>query len=257
MALNRDFFKEVLALSTIALLALMMALGALGSEKAMSAAMILIFFHAISKALLFLQAGVLEKLYHKKHISEISSLVDIAPKSIFFILIGFASLTLPPFGAFIGKFMAIEAISDTIMDNALNIFLLLFVILGSILLTILYFKVASKLLAIDMGAKTPHEKFPKLYFLPSFSLFVLLLVSIYGTYHYLGAIESLLALLLILLLLLLSKLNIGKSRQIKEYNCGEMDAFSISSYYYDLKWQNFLLYISLIVWAILIVGGLI
>ena len=125
MALNRDFFKEILALSTVALLALMMALAALGNEKATMAAMILIFFHAISKALLFLQAGVLEKLYHAKYISDINSLVEKAPQTIFFILVGFASLMLPPFGAFVAKFMAFEALSQAILTNPLYLFVLL------------------------------------------------------------------------------------------------------------------------------------
>jgi len=255
MALNRDFFKEILALSTVALLALMMALAALGSEKATMAAMILIFFHAISKALLFLQAGTLEKIYHAKYISDMNSLVDVAPKSIFFILVGFASLTLPPFGAFIAKFMAFEAVSESMLINPMMLFVLIFMILGGIALVILYFKVASKLLAIDMSRKSKDEHLPLLYYAPSLLLFTLLVGSVYSIYEHLGAIESLLAMIVILLLPILSKLNMGKTKMIKEYNCGEADRFEISIYYFDLKWQNRLIYGALIFWVLLLVGG--
>jgi ech hydrogenase subunit A len=256
MALNRDFFKEILALSTIALLALMTALGALGNEKATTAAMILLFFHAVSKALLFLQAGTLEKIYQAKNISDMNSLMNRAPKTIFFILIGFASLTLPPFGAFIGKFMAFEAIAQTISTAPLHIFLLVLVILGSIVLTLLYFKVASKLLAINIKQVSNQERLPVLYFAPVASLFALLVLSIFGFYHYLGVIESLLALSIILLLLIFSKIDMGKSQTVNEYNCGEIDQFEISIYYFDIKWQSRLLFGSFIFWFVLLVGGL-
>ncbi len=255
MALNRDFFKEILALSTVALLALMMALAALGNEKATMAAMILIFFHAISKALLFLQAGVLEKLYHAKYISDINSLVDKAPRTIFFILIGFASLMLPPFGAFVAKFMALEALSEAIVTNLLYLFVLLCLIVGGIVLAILYFKVASKLLAIDTTHNSPNEKIPLLYFIPSTLLVGLLVVCVWSIYEHLGAIESLLALVIILSLPLLSRINLTHSKPMHEYNCGEIDTFEISIYYFDLKQQERWIYLSLIFWALLVVGG--
>jgi len=255
MALNRDFFKEILALSTIALLALMMALGALGSEKATMAAMILIVFHAIAKALLFLQAGTLEKIYHAKYISDMNALVNVAPKTIFLILIGFASMMLPPFGAFVAKFMALEAITETLATQPINLFVLIFLILGGIALAILYFKVASKLLAIDIGQKSKDEVLPPLFLIPSLVLLGLLVGSVYYIYEYLGAVESLIALIIILLLPLLSKLQWGKTKTIREYNCGEMDNFEISTYYFDFKWQNALIYGSGIFWVLLLIGG--
>lgn len=257
MALNRDFFKEVLALSTVGLLSLMMALGALGNEKATSAAMILMLFHAISKALLFLQAGVLEKIYHQKYISQIHSLIEHAPKSIFFILIAFASLTLPPFGAFIGKFIAIEAISQTLFATPINIVVLLFLIFGSIMLTILYFKVASNLLALNCHCKPIKEELPVLFLAPSWFLLSLLSFGIYLIYEHLGATETLLAFIAIVSLPLLSRITFTNFKQTREYNCGEIDNFVVSSYYFDLKWQNRLIYGALIFWVVLLVGGMV
>jgi len=121
LALSKDYFKEILGLSTIALLGLMMALAAIGSEESITACLVLIVFHAISKALLFFQAGILEKVNHLKYVKDINGLVNHSPMLVFFIIIGFASLTLPPFGAFIAKFMAIESIASEI--SAINPFL--------------------------------------------------------------------------------------------------------------------------------------
>lgn len=63
LALSKNYFKEILGLSTIALLSFMMALAALGTQEAILAASILMVFHALSKALLFLQLGILEKSF--------------------------------------------------------------------------------------------------------------------------------------------------------------------------------------------------
>lgn len=64
---------------------------------------ILIFFHAVSKALLFLLAGILEKHQHLKDISQMDGLLQRAPLSSMMIMLGFATITLPPFGLFAGN----------------------------------------------------------------------------------------------------------------------------------------------------------
>jgi ech hydrogenase subunit A len=179
LALSKDCFKEILGLSTIALLALMMALAAVGSEQAINAALVLIVFHAISKALLFLQAGILEKNFHLKYVDDIDGLVNRSPLTVFFIIIGFASLTLPPFGAFIAKFMAIESIANEIIKNPLYAFALVFIALGSVFLTLLYFKVVTKLFAKNVDVKQEHTKLSNYYTIPSFILLILLIIGIY------------------------------------------------------------------------------
>ena len=167
LALSKDYFKEILGLSTIALLALMMALAAIGTEEATDAAIILIMFHAISKALLFLQAGILEKSFHLKYVNEIDGLVNRSPLVVFFIIIGFASLTLPPFGAFIAKFMAIESIANEMIDNPIYAVALVFIALGSVFLTLLYFKVVTKLFAKDVDSTSMPVRISKYYTIPS------------------------------------------------------------------------------------------
>lgn len=238
MALNRDLFKEILGLSTVALLSLMMALAAIGTEDATTAAMTLLAFHAVAKALLFLQAGVLEKIYNLKYVSEIDGLVNVAPKTLFFIMLGFASLTLPPFGAFVGKFLAISAISDKISLEPLNVVVLALLVIGSVFLTILYFKVTTKLFTKEAFSEFKKEKLPWKYFVPSIVLLALLGFGVVSALKVenLGIFEIALPLLLIGITPLIFKYaKFTNAIRVKEYNCGEKDAFEVSPYYYSLS----------------------
>ena len=235
MALSRDFFKEILGLSTIALLSLMIALSAMGSEEARYAAMLLLFFHAISKALLFLQAGILEKNHHLKYISEIDSLVDKAPRTLFFIVISFASLTLPPFGAFLGKFLAIEELAKMTSHNPLYIFVFLGLIVGSVLLVILYFKVVTKLLSKEPFRKTPKEILPYEYSLSSNILFLSLLAGVFLVSGF-SMFEIMIPIALIFLAPILFKfINFKGAPRVNEYNCGEKGEFEVGVFNYSLS----------------------
>ena len=239
LALSRDYFKEILGLSTIALLALMMALAAIGTPEAITACLILIVFHAISKALLFLQAGILERVNHLKYVDDINGLINHSPLVVFFIIIGFASLTLPPFGAFVSKFMAIESIANEIMNNPLYALALIFVALGSVFLTLLYFKVVTKLLAKDVDVEAKERvDIPKLYTFPSYMLFFLMVIGIYIIYdrEFFSTVEIIVPLVLIFVVpVLFVTLMFKKAHRVKEYNCGEKDEIKLSMYYFDIE----------------------
>ena len=238
LALSKDYFKEILGLSTIALLALMMGIAAIGTDMAINAALILMMFHAISKALLFLQAGILEKSFHLKYVDDINSLVNHSPLVVFFIIIGFASLTLPPFGAFIGKFIAIESISKEIINNPLYALSLVFIALGSTFLTLLYFKVVTKLFAKDIDLKVQKVKISRYYTIPSYMLVGLLAIGIYFSFelNLLGVIEILIPLVLIAIVpVLFFTLLFKKAHRIKEYNCGEKDEVELGMYYFHIS----------------------
>ena len=257
MALNRDFFKEILGLSTIALLALMMSLAAVGSEEARYAAMLLLVFHAASKAMLFLQAGILEKEYHLKYISDIDTLAHKAPRTLFFIIVGFASLTLPPFGAFIGKFLAIEALTKMLVINPLYIFTFLALIVGSVFLVILYFKIITKLLNKEPFKDAQKEELPFKYRLGSNILFVFLFAGIFMV-DGLDAMQVLIPLLLILITPLLFKYTLFKnSPRVKEYNCGEKGEFEVGVFNYSLSESAFkkIMYFSVAAIALHLVAG--
>lgn len=261
MALNKDFFKEILGLSTIAILGLIMAVASVGTPEAIDIALILIVFHAISKALLFLQAGVLEKQYHLKYLKDINHLVSKSKLTLFFILIGFASLTLPPFGAFIGKFATIEMFASKINENFIFIFPLIFILMGSVFLTLLYFKVVTKLLVKDKTIKQDKDIGISYNFTFTSSLLTLFLVfGIYKLYSYnlFGSIELIISSLLILItFLLLYFSNYKKADIVKEYNCGEKDSISLNAFYFDIdkKYKKAIVYISMVLIVSIIIGG--
>ncbi len=262
LALSKDYFKEILGLSTIALLALMMALAAIGSDEAVSACIILIVFHAISKALLFLQAGILEKFTHLKYVDDINSLINRSPLVVYFIIIGFASLTLPPFGAFLAKFMAIESLANEIGNSPLYVVSLIFLALGSVFLTLLYFKVVTKLLAKDEDSdERGIIKIPKLFSIPSYILTVLMISGIYIIYdkEFLSSLEVFVPVVLIFIVpFLFSTLLFKKAHRVKEYNCGEKDEIKLSMYYFDIehKYKSAISVIAFVSISILVFGAL-
>jgi len=118
-ALSQDNFKRILAYSTIALLALMIMMAAVGTPVTIVAALVLILFHGMSKCLLFLNAGILERVFHLKQSSDMDRLGESGPFTSLVITIGFMSLLLPPFGAFIGKWLSIETLGALATDKKL------------------------------------------------------------------------------------------------------------------------------------------
>jgi ech hydrogenase subunit A len=148
LALKEDNFKKVLAYSTISLLALMMGLALFGTPLALTAAMVLMIFHGISKALLFLQAGILEKAFHIKSVEDFGGLWNKSRSTAFLILFGFLSIIVPPFGAFLAKWLAIESLSTS--SGAYLALSTVIVAIGGVVLTLLYFKVSFKI-------STPNE----------------------------------------------------------------------------------------------------
>lgn len=261
LALSKDYFKEILGLSTIALLALMMALAAVGSEQAITACIVFMVFHAISKALLFLQAGILEKSFHLKYVEDIDGLINRSPLVVFFITIGFASLTLPPFGAFIAKFMAIESIADMIKTNPLYSLAIIFIALGSVFLTLLYFKVLTKLFAKDMDTEKESIKISNYYTVPSYILLGMLILGIYVSLdiRLLTMAEIVVPSLLIVGVILLLRFVLFKNaHRVKEYQCGEKEELKLSMYYFEIdeKYKKMITVMAIVIIIILLIGVL-
>lgn len=166
-ALSQNTFKKILAHSTIALLALMILMAAVGTPVAVTAALMLILFHGISKCMLFLNAGVMEHVFHMKETSDMSKLGQIGPYTTLIVAVGFMSLLLPPFGAFVGKWFTIETLgtlSGAAVSPAIKLIgavLLILIACGSAILSLLYFKVLGAM--ISRTGERDKVKFEKLH----------------------------------------------------------------------------------------------
>lgn len=173
MALKEDNFKKILAYSTISLLGLMMALALYGSTLAIIASLLLVVFHGVSKALLFLQAGILEKRFHIKSVEDFGGLFYKSKATAFLILFGFLSIVIPPFGAFLAKWLSLEAFS-----LASGLYLVLSVAItavGGVVLTLLYFKVSHNM-SIMTNQQDSQIKLAFLYSFPSWFMALILFV---------------------------------------------------------------------------------
>lgn len=147
-SLAQDTFKRILAYSTIALLALMIMLAAMATPVTLVAALVLIVFHGISKCMLFLNAGVLERVFHLKQSSDMDKLGESGPFTALVMAIGFISLLLPPFGAFLGKWLSIETLGVLATEKKLlGALVLVAVAGGGAVLSLLYFKVMGLLIS--------------------------------------------------------------------------------------------------------------
>lgn len=142
LALREENFKKILAYSTVSLLGLMVLTAALATPLSVLASLMLIVFHGISKALLFMGAGILEKRYHIKSIESVQGLMTQAPYLSSLIVLGFLSVALPPFGVFFAKWLVYES-----GNGFPTLFLLVFIAVGSVALTLLYFKTLSRFIS--------------------------------------------------------------------------------------------------------------
>lgn len=126
LAVTQSNAKRVLAYSTIANLGLIIACAGINTPVAISAAIALIIFHAVSKGLLFLSTGVIEHNIGSRNIEDMGGLVDRMPAVTMIVAIGVLSMFLPPFGMLIGKWASIEA------STQLPLVVLMFVIASAV-----------------------------------------------------------------------------------------------------------------------------
>ncbi|HKZ17256.1 MAG TPA: proton-conducting transporter membrane subunit, partial [Geobacteraceae bacterium] len=112
LAVNMSNGKKILAYSTIANLGLIIACAGINTPPAIIAAIILIIFHAISKGLLFLCVGTIEHEIGSRDIEDMRGLYNTLPHVSRITIIGILTMMLPPFGALMSKWMAIEAAAD-------------------------------------------------------------------------------------------------------------------------------------------------
>jgi ech hydrogenase subunit A len=268
-SLSQDNFKRILAHSTIALLALMILMSAVGTAVTTVAALTLIFFHGISKCMLFLNAGILEREYHLKEVSDMDRLAETSPFTSLVITVGLMSLLLPPFGAFIGKWFSIETLGAlATQQKILGALVIVAIASGGAVLSLLYFKVLGMLISrTGSQDKIRFEKEKPLYAYTNYILLGLIIASVLSfpflMTHYFVPVASqtlgvaipvftegwslhigmmtlpiiplIIAFLLLPVTIILAMVVKFKNvDRAKEYMCGEKIDYSFSGFYFSV-----------------------
>lgn len=103
--------KRVLAYSTIANLGLIVMCAGVGTPLALWAAVMLILFHAVAKALLFVGVGTVDQAVGSLDIESMQGLIGRMPRVTVLMLVGMAGMFLAPFGMLISKWAVLESIA--------------------------------------------------------------------------------------------------------------------------------------------------
>jgi len=111
LAISQRDGKRILAYSTIANLGLIVLCAGIASPFAMWAAVLIIIFHAVAKALMFISVGTVAHQTGSKDVDEMHGLICRMPGTAMVMLIGLSGMFLAPFGMLISKWAVIEALA--------------------------------------------------------------------------------------------------------------------------------------------------
>jgi ech hydrogenase subunit A len=162
MALNQRISKTILAYSTIGNLGLMIFCASMATPLSYSAALILLVFHAMSKGLLFMTAGVIENKLHSRNIADWEGLLTRLPFTSTVMIIGIISMFLPIFGVLLGKWAAVGVVANAPLLPALAMIVMLLV--GSSASMLFWAKWLGSLIMAPAGdIKAPKEELPLTY----------------------------------------------------------------------------------------------
>jgi ech hydrogenase subunit A len=114
LAVGQSNGKKVLAYSTVSNLGLIFACAGLNTSEALTAATVLIVFHAMVKALLFLCVGAIEQTIASRDIEDMRGLYATMPMTAIITVLGVIMMIMPPFGLVLGKWMALEAAARSV-----------------------------------------------------------------------------------------------------------------------------------------------
>lgn len=113
LAISQNDGKRILAYSTIANLGLIVLCAGIGTSFALWAGALLIIFHAVAKALMFLCVGTVEHQIGSRFVEDMQGLISKMPWVTLAMLIGISGMFLAPFGMLISKWAVIEALAHT------------------------------------------------------------------------------------------------------------------------------------------------
>ncbi|GHV05823.1 hypothetical protein FACS1894217_03370 [Clostridia bacterium] len=145
LAVSQKDAKRVLAYSTISNLGLIVACAGLNTPESMWAAVMLIIFHAIAKALLFLTVGSVEHKTGSRDIERMDGLITISKPLTLFLVIGIAGMFVAPFGMLISKWAAMKAFLDA--GDVWTTLIVLLIAFGSTITLFFWTKWLGKLIA--------------------------------------------------------------------------------------------------------------
>jgi ech hydrogenase subunit A len=147
LAITQSNAKRVLAWSTVGNLGLMIMCVGISTSLAITAAVILLLYHAISKALMFLSVGAVKERIGSEDIESMQGIRTTMPFASLAIFIGIITIALPPFGMFASKWL----ISEAAVTFPFLIFLLA---AGFAAIFVFYFKWIGTILSAGAGARS-------------------------------------------------------------------------------------------------------
>ena len=150
LAMGQSNGKKILAYSTVSNLGLIMACAGINTKAAITAAILLIIFHALTKALLFLCVGTIEQRIGSRDIEDMRGLLTAMPWTAVILVAGILTMILPPFGMLLGKWVAIESSSQ-------QLFVIVMLALGSAVTVAYWARWAGQIMSVSsLGAREPE-----------------------------------------------------------------------------------------------------
>ena len=108
-AIMENDIKRIIAYSTVSQIGFIFLGLSVGGETALAGGLMYILMHAISKAGLFLCAGIVEHGLHTKDIRKMGGLYKAMPATAAsFFLCAFSVMGIPPFGGFFSKYLVVN-----------------------------------------------------------------------------------------------------------------------------------------------------
>jgi ech hydrogenase subunit A len=153
LAVGQSNGKKVLAYSTISNLGLIFACAGLNTPAALTAGILLIIFHAVTKALLFLCVGTIEQRIASRDIEDMRGFYAKMPITALITVLGVIMMIMPPFGLLLGKWMAMESAAH-------NLYVILMVALGSALTVMYWARWAGTLMSDPFAGRFTPERQP-------------------------------------------------------------------------------------------------
>jgi ech hydrogenase subunit A len=153
LAVGQSNGKKVLAYSTISNLGLIFACAGLNTPESILAAILLIIFHAVIKALLFLCVGTIEQHIVSRDIEDMRGLYATMPLTALISVMGVIMMIMPPFGVLLSKWMAMEA-------AARNLYAIVMIALGSALTVMYWARWAGTLMSDPFAGRFKPESQP-------------------------------------------------------------------------------------------------